>query len=195
MDLIKLLKMQEVMKMIDVTEYMGLAYREAKKIYPKISWKYEFQDVVQVAYLALVQAGKSFDESKGIKFSTYATPSIRGILLNFISRDKQFNEIKGVPHKYKTLSYEAEYDCGNLEGRIGVNSFEDAFITRTNLNKAIEKLDKREKQVFNLYFINDCTQKEIAKVINTSQNQVSRIKREISKKIRLAFMDCEKVTI
>lgn len=181
--------------MIDITEHMGLAYTEAKRIYPKINWKYEFQDVVQVAYLALVKAGKRFDETKDIKFSSYAIPSVRGALLNFISRDKQFNENRGVPHKYKVLSYEAEYDCGNLEGRIGINSFEDDFITGANLREAIEKLSTREKQVFNLYFVNDCTQKEIAKMINTSQNQVSRIKREISKKIRLVFMDCEKVRV
>jgi len=181
--------------MIDVTEHLGLAYTEAERIYPKINWKYEFQDVVQVAYLALVKAGKSFDETKGIKFSSYAIPSVRGALLNFISRDKQFNENKGVPHKYKFLSYESEYDCGNLEGRIGADSFEDVLITRTDLSQVIEKLDVRERQVFNLYFINERTQKEIAEMINTSQIQVSRIKRRIAQKIKLAFIDQEKVSV
>ena len=181
--------------MIDVTEHMGLAYTEAKRIYPKINLKYEFQDVVQVAYLALVQGGKNFDDRKNIKFSTYAIPSIRGALLNFISRDKQFNENRGIPHKYKFLSYEAEYDCGNLEGRIGIDSFEDVLITRTDLSQVVEKLDIKERQVFNLYFINERTQKEIAEMINTSQIQVSRIKKRITQKIKLACADCEKVIV
>lgn len=47
----------------------------------------EYEDLFQVASLACVQAIKSFDPDKDMKFSTYATPTITGKVRNYI-RDK-----------------------------------------------------------------------------------------------------------
>ena len=163
--------------------------------YPKIRNKYEFDDVLQVAYLGLVKAAKAFDENKNNKFSTYAIATIRGVLINFVSRDKKYNSSRGTPHNLVMASYEAERENGSLESRIGTDNFEDRLIIRSDLNKAIKEFSVKEKQVLKLYFINDLYQSEIAEIINTSQNQVSRIKKRIVKKLKdsLEFNVCEKV--
>ncbi|MBQ6951874.1 MAG: sigma-70 family RNA polymerase sigma factor [Clostridia bacterium] len=48
----------------------------------------EYEDLYQTACLACVQAIKGFDPERGLKFSTYLTPTVMGTLQNYI-RDKQ----------------------------------------------------------------------------------------------------------
>lgn len=48
----------------------------------------EYEDLYQTACLACVQAVKGFDPEKGLKFSTYMTPTVMGTLQNYI-RDRQ----------------------------------------------------------------------------------------------------------
>ena len=47
----------------------------------------EYEDLYQVACLALIGAVERFDPSKGLQFSTFATPSVLGEIKNYF-RDK-----------------------------------------------------------------------------------------------------------
>ncbi len=47
----------------------------------------DYEDLYQVASMALVQALKSFDPQRGLRFSTFVTPTITGTVRNYI-RDK-----------------------------------------------------------------------------------------------------------
>ena len=47
----------------------------------------EYEDLYQVAAMACVGALKKFDETKGLKFTTFVTPTITGTLRNYL-RDK-----------------------------------------------------------------------------------------------------------
>lgn len=48
----------------------------------------EYEDLYQTACLACVQAIRGFDPERGLRFSTYVTPTVMGNLQNYI-RDKQ----------------------------------------------------------------------------------------------------------
>ena len=48
----------------------------------------EYEDLYQTACLACVQAIRGFNPDRGLKFSTYVTPTVMGTLQNYI-RDKQ----------------------------------------------------------------------------------------------------------
>ena len=50
----------------------------------------EYDDLYQVAALALVQAAERFDPSKGFEFSSFATPTILGEIKKYF-RDKQWS--------------------------------------------------------------------------------------------------------
>lgn len=170
--------------MIDVTEHLNLAYKVTWSIYPKVHKKYEFEDLLQIAYIRLVKAGKRFDETKGIQFSTYAFSAMKYELIRFITDDKRFNSKRGIQHNFMFCSYEAERENGSLESRIGSESFEDDFINVTAISQAISKLSDREKKVLKFHLINDLTQKEAAKLCGINQNQVSRDKKRIINKLR-----------
>ena len=47
----------------------------------------DYDDLYQTAALACVRALKAFDPARGLKFSTYVTPSVTGVVRNFL-RDK-----------------------------------------------------------------------------------------------------------
>ena len=47
----------------------------------------EYEDLYQVAAMACVSALKKFDETKGLRFTTFVTPTITGTLRNYL-RDK-----------------------------------------------------------------------------------------------------------
>lgn len=183
--------------MIDVTEYLGLANKLAWNMYLKVKHKYEYEDLYQIACMGLIEARNKFDESKQVKFITYAFTTIRGGLINFVQRDKKYNIRRGVPHNLSILSYEFENDNGCLREKIGNDGFEEDIITKTEINEAINKLSQEEKQVMKMYYVNGLLQSEIAEIMNTSQNQISRIKRRISKKLKSALAETyyEKVSV
>ncbi len=171
-------------KVIDVTEHLGLAYSEARKIYKVLKSKYELDDLIQVASVGLVKAGINYDDDKGYTFSTFATACIRGSLYNFIKRDKKYNLKEGVPHNFSIISYEYEYDTGSFDEKIGANEFEDELIKKIDIKSVIEKLDEKEKQIIELYYFKDNKQVQVAKLLGTNQIQVSRKLKKIIEKIR-----------
>ena len=49
----------------------------------------EYEDLYQLGRLGLVRAVRNFDESYGVKFSTYAVPMIMGEIRRFLRDDGQ----------------------------------------------------------------------------------------------------------
>lgn len=174
--------------MIDVTEHMALAQYVVKNLYPKFRHRYEYEDILQIAYLGLIKAANKYDESFGAKFSTYAFKTMFGEIIRYVQEDKRFNKSRGIPLDKPLLSFECEYKSGNLSNMIG-NGFEGELIEKMELEEIVKSLSETEKKIFKLYFINDFTQKTIAKIIDTSQNQVSRVKRRIIRKVESALIE------
>lgn len=53
-------------------QYEGLAYRLARKYYPKVAASHELEELVQVARMGILEAARNYDESRGAKFITHA---------------------------------------------------------------------------------------------------------------------------
>lgn len=67
-----------------IEKYLYIAEIMAKKFVNK---GVEYDDLLQISSLALIKAIDRFDAGKGVKFSTFATPSILGEIKNYF-RDK-----------------------------------------------------------------------------------------------------------
>jgi len=61
-------------------ENVGLIYHVANKIAP--TYKVDADDLVSYGFLGLHRAAEMFDQSRGLAFSTYACPKIRGAILD-----------------------------------------------------------------------------------------------------------------
>ncbi|HTK30757.1 MAG TPA: FliA/WhiG family RNA polymerase sigma factor [Candidatus Saccharimonadaceae bacterium] len=62
--------------------YLGLVHHSARALARRISRQFELDDLVSAGTLGLVQALEGFDPARGLAFSTYAMPRIRGAMLD-----------------------------------------------------------------------------------------------------------------
>jgi RNA polymerase sporulation-specific sigma factor len=61
---------------------------------------------------------------------------------------------------------------------------EESLIEEISLKEAVKRLDERENQIINLRFFQGLTQMEVAKEINISQAQVSRLEKSAMKSMK-----------
>lgn len=69
-----------------VVHYQGLVYKLAHKIVKKLRQGTEVEDLISDGMLGLVKAIDAFELERGFKFSTYATPVVRGSIYNGLRR-------------------------------------------------------------------------------------------------------------
>ena len=67
-----------------IEKNMGLVHLCVKKF---IGRGVDYDDLVQIASIGLIKASNNFDESRGLKFSTYAVPVIIGELKGYFRSD------------------------------------------------------------------------------------------------------------
>lgn len=85
-----------------IEDNLGLA-RKVANYYSEKNKRYEYEEFLSLAQLGIVKASKSFDESKGYKFSTLAYKSAQNEILWVLTRDKTFNYKRGVPMEEEML--------------------------------------------------------------------------------------------
>lgn len=67
--------------------HYGLVHQTARRMAARLSDEVALEDLVGAGLLGLIRALDNFDQSRGIAFSTYAVPRIRGAILDDL-RDK-----------------------------------------------------------------------------------------------------------
>lgn len=66
--------------------YLGLVYHAARELVRQLPPEIELDDLVGAGTLGLVQALEAFDLDRGLAFSTFAMPRIRGAMLDDLRR-------------------------------------------------------------------------------------------------------------
>lgn len=134
----------------------------------------QLEDYYDVGMIGLCKAAKTFDNSKGSKFSTYACICIRNTILMDIRDQKRQCD-------YYSISLQTpvggEKDEILLEDTISDYELEVHILNKEEkmaLIESIRKLDNDDRQMIDLYFWKEMTQKEIARYLKMSQANVSR---------------------
>lgn len=154
-----------------------------------------FNDLISEGNLALLKAVEKFDETKNVKFISYAVWWIRYYIQAFID-----NYNKGMINITDTYNYVTNTTSDNLESydvnntdAINAN-FEDKMILlqdqQDSINKLSECLQERERKILMLYFgmSNDNkenTLDEISKKMNITKERVRQIKDKALIKLRI----------
>lgn len=120
-----------------IEKYLYIAEIMAKKFVGK---GVEYDDLFQVSSLALIKAIDRFDAKKGVKFSTFATPSILGEIKNYF-RDK--SRLIKPGRKNNALIqkiHRAKEEFKNKYNR-SPNAEELAGILKTDIDSIIEAME------------------------------------------------------
>lgn len=93
-----------------LSENKGLVHLVVKKF---VGRGYDIDDLIQLGMIGLYKAMMNFDESFGVKFSTYAVPMISGEIKRFLRDDGMIKVSRNVKElyvkiKYTSANFEAE---------------------------------------------------------------------------------------
>ena len=172
----------------------------------------EAEELYGYGMIGLVKAANGFDDSKNMSFSSYAYSCIRNEIYMY------FRQIKRQPQNPISLSQSIECRDDNLcvEDLIPDDTnLEEDLIHNDMINKlydSINKLDDKEKFIIkhlypldeddlddkekfiikHLYPLDEddlLTQRDLAKILNTSQVQISRIKKRSINKLKKLMKD------
>lgn len=159
--------------------------------------KINLEDLISIGTIGLIKATNTFCADKNIKLATYASRCIENEILMYLRRNtKTKNEVS----IDEPLNMDLEGNELLLSDILGtdndiISSQIEEEADKNMLFNAIDKLNKREKQIVQLRYglLNsngqEHTQKEVADMLGISQSYISRLekriiirlKREISK--------------
>ena len=148
------MKMNEEQQKL-VLDNQKLVYHVIKQLH----LYHKLEDYLDVGIIGLCKAAKTFKPENNSKFSTYACICIRNnILMEIRSENRQCDAY--------AISFSSI-----------ISSSKDRDLTLEELISlitSIERLDKKDKTINNLYFYQNKTQKQIAQILNMSQANASR---------------------
>ena len=144
-----------------IVENSGLIWSIARRYFGR---GVDPDDLYQLGCLGFLKAVEGYDTTFGTQFSTYAVPKIAGEIRRFLRDD---GSVK--------VSRE---DGFTLENVLTDSDTEEQLVERIALREAIGKLPEREALVINLRYFHGLTQERVARVLQVSQVQVSRIEKK-----------------
>ena len=159
---------------MNIEERNNLIVDNLKLVYYQYSRKFsslslEKEDIISTGILGLIKAIDNYDKAKGYAFSTYALKCIDNEILQGVRKNKNLTNINLEDIIYADLSYaDIISDSINIEEEYLYN--EIIF----NIKDIINKLNERDRYIYELYFVSLLSQKEIAKKMNLSQGYMSR---------------------
>jgi RNA polymerase sigma factor for flagellar operon FliA len=94
-------------------QHLGLVYHVAQGLSRSRANDVELDDLVSAGTLGLIDAFEHFDASRGLAFSTYAAPRIRGAMLDELRR------LDRVPRSVRRKTRRIDGAARDLEGLLG----------------------------------------------------------------------------
>lgn len=136
--------------------------------------------------------------SRSLKERAAAIKSARNLLIGAFGREPTVQEIarqtgftpeeiaaaETATASVESIQQESGEDGFSLENILSDTESEENMLERIALQQAIEKLQEREAMVIRLRYYHGLTQERIARVLNVSQVQVSRIEKKALQQLR-----------
>ena len=152
---------------------------------------FDKKELVSVGLIGLVKSVDTFDISRNIKFSTYASKCVDNEILMFIRKQKKYLNMDSI---YETIMTNKDGKQKNLEDILPDTSanFLERYDKKESyeiIRKVIDDLKERDRYIIKLYFgfIDNklYKQEEIADKFGISQAYVSRVLAKVLKIIKL----------
>lgn len=159
---------------MNIEERNSLIVDNLKLVYYQCNRKFsslplEKEDIISIGILGLIKAIDNYDKEKGYAFSTYALKCVDNEILQAVRKNRCLNHISLEDIICEDLSYaDVISDSVNIEEEYLYN--EIIF----NVKDIVNKLNQRDRYIYELYFTSLLSQKEMANKMNLSQGYMSR---------------------
>ena len=166
--------------------------RQYRNVVEAIAVKYinsplEYDDIIQEGMIGLLAAIKTFNNSKGARFKTYAQTCINNSIQTAL---RKFNRQKDIP-----IGSVIEYAEEEIPEENGVISAEDYYIAGESVsmlaNTLKENLSEYENEVLRLHIVG-CNYSEIAKRLSKTPKSVDTALQRIKKKLSTVNLKTDK---
>lgn len=167
-----------------VEDNIKLAHYVARKYMNSLPVEYE--DLFQQCCVGLVRAAKAYKEDSGSKFTTYAVACMENEMrMIYKKKFKEYGKIAC------SLESEVKLPSGNVvelsELLIDENSnFEEALINNDTLERLMNILSSREREIVIQNYILDYDQMKISRLMGCTSSNVSRILKNALSKMKKA---------
>ena len=150
------------------------------------------EDLISIGTIGLIKAINTFNPEKNIKLATYASRCIENEILMYLRRNNKTKMEVSIDEPLNV-----DWDGNELLLSDVLGTDEDVIykdleeeIERKQLNKAISRLNTRERRIVELRFGltggdgSEMTQKEVADLMGISQSYISRLEKKIMKRLK-----------
>lgn len=149
------------------------------------------EDLVSVGSIGLIKAVESFDESKNVKFSTYASTCIKNEMLMYLRSNAYVSREVSLDQRMTTM--EEESNDLKLDGILGTDADTVWNVVEREENRKILEamllhLPPQQQEIVNYRFglkgYPEKTQKEVAHLLGVSQSYISKVEKKILTSMR-----------
>lgn len=150
---------------------------------------YDYDDIMQEINIAIAKAYNDYDINVSVSIGYYLNICIRNALHNYCITSEHFIYNK------KCMSLDGEY--GNPEYNMPLSNYiadtktsnvMDDVLEKISITQMISELSPLEQKIIKDIYINNKSQESIAKNLNTTQAQISKIKTKSLKQMRQYYM-------
>lgn len=164
------MKMNEKQQKL-VLDNQKLVYHVIKQLH----LYHKLEDYLDVGIIGLCKAAQTFKSENNSKFSTYACICIRNNILMEIRNEKRQCDAYAI--SFSSIINSSKGQDLTLEDTLSDYELENNILNKEELISliiSIKNLNKEDKRIIDLYFYQNKTQQQIAKILNMSQTNVSR---------------------
>jgi RNA polymerase sigma factor (sigma-70 family) len=124
-------------------EHQGLVHMVVRELRSRATPGFDVEDMVQEGMLGLLHAVRNWDEARGLRFSTYAVPCIRGAVLN--AREAKATPVR-IPRRQVALA-PVSLDVRDADDRTLADRLPDVTAVDPATSAATADLARRLGQV------------------------------------------------
>ena len=174
-------------------KYKGLVYKLSRKVYATKKDIIDaniitLEDIVQVGYIGLYNAIKTYNSEKNCTFMTYAWRCVSNSISRDIFRPKVINSYMkfGNFSLDSTIGDDGESSLMELTGEI--DSDIDGYANRELQIKLFNRLTEKEREMLILYNIEGWTLEEIGARHNVSRTRARDMLNEVIGRLKIQYM-------
>jgi len=166
-----------------IEEHYGFVIHKAKKWRKRIYKTIEWDDIVGLCELGICKAALNYDPERGAKFITYASHVIDNeVRMDLRKRNRKYKK------KQPLASFKFEdgegttYFTKEFLDKWSVDDSSDPIVLWITARKFANELEGRDLRLL-WYRYKGYTQKDIAQFVGVSQSYISRLLKDIKKRL------------